>query len=105
MVDATIAEQEKAVRPWVGFIEIHSSPMSYGSYSGAGGKQKLSHAVQFMDSVFFKYKNIPKIYYFFEYFLSIAQRSMPTKTELNSHTRVISQSKNIRPPFITGTPE
>jgi len=40
MVDATITEQEKAVRPWAGFIEIHSSPMSYGSYSGAGGKEK-----------------------------------------------------------------
>src|ERR1700722_11548884 len=28
------------VRDWAGFIEIGSSPMSYGSYSGAGGKKK-----------------------------------------------------------------
>ena len=30
----------KKVRDWAGFIEIGSSPMSYGSYSGAGGKEK-----------------------------------------------------------------
>lgn len=30
------------VRDWVGFIEIGSSPMSYGSYSGAGGKEKIT---------------------------------------------------------------
>ena len=28
------------IRDWAGFIEIGSSPMSYGSYSGAGGKKK-----------------------------------------------------------------
>ena len=27
---------------WAGFIEIGSSPMSYGSYSGAGGKEKIT---------------------------------------------------------------
>lgn len=32
----------KRVRPWAGFIEIGSSPMSYGSYSGAGGKEKIT---------------------------------------------------------------
>ena len=32
----------KHVRPWAGFIEIGSSPMSYGSYSGAGGKEKIT---------------------------------------------------------------
>lgn len=32
----------KNVRPWAGFIEISSSPMSYGSYSGAGGKEKIT---------------------------------------------------------------
>lgn len=32
----------KKVRPWAGFIEIGSSPMSYGSYSGAGGKEKIT---------------------------------------------------------------
>ena len=34
--------QYKNVRDWAGFIEIGSSPMSYGSYSGAGGKEKIS---------------------------------------------------------------
>lgn len=34
--------QETQVKPWAGFIEIHSSPMSYGSYSGAGGKEKIT---------------------------------------------------------------
>jgi len=30
------------IRNWAGFIEIGSSPMSYGSYSGAGGKEKIT---------------------------------------------------------------
>lgn len=30
------------VRDWAGFIEIGNSPMSYGSYSGAGGKEKIT---------------------------------------------------------------
>ena len=30
------------VRDWAAFIEIGSSPMSYGSYSGAGGKEKIT---------------------------------------------------------------
>jgi deoxyhypusine synthase len=33
---------EGNVRDWAGFIEIGSSPMSYGSYSGAGGKEKIT---------------------------------------------------------------
>ncbi len=32
----------RKVRDWAGFIEIGSSPMSYGSYSGAGGKEKIT---------------------------------------------------------------
>lgn len=32
----------KGVRDWAGFIEIGSSPMSFGSYSGAGGKEKIT---------------------------------------------------------------
>lgn len=32
----------KEIRDWAGFIEIGSSPMSYGSYSGAGGKEKIT---------------------------------------------------------------
>ncbi|TSC64539.1 MAG: deoxyhypusine synthase [Parcubacteria group bacterium Gr01-1014_91] len=32
----------RRVRDWAGFIEIGSSPMSYGSYSGAGGKEKIT---------------------------------------------------------------
>ncbi|NOS68056.1 MAG: deoxyhypusine synthase [Candidatus Peribacteraceae bacterium] len=34
--------QHKDVRDWAGFVEIGSSPMSYGSYSGAGGKEKIT---------------------------------------------------------------
>ncbi len=34
--------QQHKVRDWAGFIEIGSSPMSYGSYSGAGGKEKIT---------------------------------------------------------------
>lgn len=34
--------QISKVRDWAGFIEIGSSPMSYGSYSGAGGKEKIT---------------------------------------------------------------
>lgn len=34
--------QQMKVRDWAGFIEIGSSPMSYGSYSGAGGKEKIT---------------------------------------------------------------
>lgn len=30
------------IKDWAGFIEIGSSPMSYGSYSGAGGKEKIT---------------------------------------------------------------
>ena len=30
------------VRDWAGFIEIGPTPMSYGSYSGAGGKEKIT---------------------------------------------------------------
>ncbi|OGJ56171.1 hypothetical protein A2706_02425 [Candidatus Peribacteria bacterium RIFCSPHIGHO2_01_FULL_51_35] len=32
----------QGVRDWAGFVEIGSSPMSYGSYSGAGGKEKIT---------------------------------------------------------------
>ncbi|MBP9773660.1 MAG: deoxyhypusine synthase family protein [Candidatus Peribacteraceae bacterium] len=34
--------QHHNVRDWAGFVEIGSSPMSYGSYSGAGGKEKIT---------------------------------------------------------------
>lgn len=34
--------QIKGIRDWAGFVEIGSSPMSYGSYSGAGGKEKIT---------------------------------------------------------------
>jgi deoxyhypusine synthase len=42
LADETTAQQEALIRPWAGFIEIHSSPMSFGSYSGAGGKEKIT---------------------------------------------------------------
>lgn len=35
-------QMHEKVRDWAGFIEIGSSPMSYGSYSGAGGKEKIT---------------------------------------------------------------
>ncbi len=35
-------KQHGKVRDWAGFIEVGSSPMSYGSYSGAGGKEKIT---------------------------------------------------------------
>ena len=34
--------RHQKVRDWAGFVEIGSSPMSYGSYSGAGGKEKIT---------------------------------------------------------------
>lgn len=34
--------QIKEVLDWANFVEIGSSPMSYGSYSGAGGKEKIT---------------------------------------------------------------
>ena len=33
---------DSKIKDWAGFIEIGSSPMSYGSYSGAGGKEKIT---------------------------------------------------------------
>ena len=36
------ALQIKEVLDWANFVEIGSSPMSYGSYSGAGGKEKIT---------------------------------------------------------------
>ncbi len=36
------ADKEKFVKSWAAFIEIHSSPMSFGSYSGAGWKEKIT---------------------------------------------------------------
>jgi deoxyhypusine synthase len=42
LADEDIQTQEQEVHPWAGFVEIHSSPMSYGSYSGAGGKEKIT---------------------------------------------------------------
>jgi deoxyhypusine synthase len=40
------------VRDWAGFIEIGSSPMSYGSYSGAGGKEKITWDKLSIDSYY-----------------------------------------------------
>ena len=34
--------KDKLIRPWASFTEIHSSPMSFGSYSGAGWKEKIT---------------------------------------------------------------
>jgi deoxyhypusine synthase len=42
LAEETLENQEALVRPWAGFVEIHSSPMTFGSYSGAGGKEKIT---------------------------------------------------------------
>jgi len=42
LADESEDMQEKLIRAWAGFIEIHSSPMSFGSYSGAGFKEKIT---------------------------------------------------------------
>ena len=40
--DETEEKKDEMVKPWAGFIEIYSSPMSFGSYSGAGPKEKIT---------------------------------------------------------------
>ena len=42
LADETMEVKDKIIRPWASFIEIHSSPMSFGSYSGAGWKEKIT---------------------------------------------------------------
>jgi deoxyhypusine synthase len=42
LADRPQPEQDRLIPSWAGFVEIHSSPMSYGSYSGAGGKEKIT---------------------------------------------------------------
>ncbi|MBP7831634.1 MAG: deoxyhypusine synthase family protein [Candidatus Pacebacteria bacterium] len=42
LANFTNEQQEELIRSWAGFIEIHSSPMSFGSYSGAGYKEKIT---------------------------------------------------------------
>ena len=42
LAELTLAEQEKLIPCWAGFIELHMTPMSAGSYSGAGGKEKIT---------------------------------------------------------------
>jgi deoxyhypusine synthase len=42
LANVSLKIQEKMVRSWAGFIEIHDATMSFGSYSGAGGKEKIT---------------------------------------------------------------
>lgn len=42
LFEESVETQRKRIRPWDGFVEIHSSPMSFGSYSGAGPKEKIT---------------------------------------------------------------
>jgi deoxyhypusine synthase len=42
LADESIDTQEELIPPWAGFIEVFLSPMSAGSYSGAGGKEKIT---------------------------------------------------------------
>lgn len=34
--------QDQVIRSWAGFVEIHDSTMTYGSYSGAGADEKVT---------------------------------------------------------------
>ena len=42
LADESQTAQEQLIPAWKAFIEIYSSPMSFGSYSGAGGKEKIT---------------------------------------------------------------
>ena len=42
LAEESISTQEKMIRPWAAFIEIFTSPMSVGSYSGASGYEKIT---------------------------------------------------------------
>lgn len=42
LAEQSLELQEELIPTWAGFVEIHSSPMSFGSYSGAGGKEKIT---------------------------------------------------------------
>lgn len=50
LADLPTEKQDELIPPWRGFIEIHSSPMSYGSYSGAGGDEKITWSKVEVDS-------------------------------------------------------
>ncbi len=38
----TLSDQERFIPTWAGFVEIHLTPMSAGSYSGAGHMEKIT---------------------------------------------------------------
>lgn len=42
LADKPLAEQEQLIPTWAAFVEIHVTPMSCGSYSGAGFKEKIT---------------------------------------------------------------
>lgn len=42
LAEETQETQEALVPAWAGFVEVHLTPMSGGSYSGAGGKEKIT---------------------------------------------------------------
>jgi deoxyhypusine synthase len=42
LADETLEVQSKEIPAWAGFIEIYNSHMSLGSYTGAGGKEKIT---------------------------------------------------------------
>jgi deoxyhypusine synthase len=42
LADRPLAEQEALIPTWAAFVEIHLTPMSAGSYSGAGYKEKIT---------------------------------------------------------------
>ncbi len=42
LADESLDRQDEFIRPWAGFVEIHGAPMSQGSYTGAGYKEKIT---------------------------------------------------------------
>ena len=42
LAEETQEAQDRIIRSWAGFIEIHDSTMSFGSYSGAGADEKVT---------------------------------------------------------------
>lgn len=49
-----IEVQEQLVAAWAGFVEISSAPMDQGSYTGAGGKEKITWSKLEIDSFRFR---------------------------------------------------
>lgn len=42
LAEESLERQDELIKPWAGFVEIHGAPMSQGSYTGAGYKEKIT---------------------------------------------------------------